>query len=83
MTRRLILFLLMTALFGRAATTITIVNQDGAGEGLNNPTPATPVGGNTGTTVGAQRLIVMQRAAALWAERIVSTVTIQVGAQHP
>ena len=37
------------------AATITILNSDGAGEGYNDSTPAAPVGGNTGTTRGAQR----------------------------
>ncbi len=39
------------------AATITIVNLDGAGEGFNDATPATPVGGNPGITVGEQRLL--------------------------
>ena len=43
------------ALDTRAAT-ITVVNMDGAGEGFNDPTPVAPVGGNPGTTLGAQRL---------------------------
>src|SRR5262249_60190992 len=30
------------------AATITIINNDGAGEGFNDPTPAAPVGGNPG-----------------------------------
>ena len=38
------------------AATITVINNDGVGEGFNDPTPAAPVGGNTGTTIGAQRL---------------------------
>ena len=42
------------------AVTITIVNKDAAGQGLNDPTPATPVGGNPGTTIGQQRLNVLQ-----------------------
>jgi hypothetical protein len=60
------------------AATITIVNLDAAGEGFNDATAATPVGGNTGTTVGAQRLIVFQQAAALWGAILPSSVTIQV-----
>ena len=44
---------------------ITISNQDGPGEGLNDPTAATPVGGNTGTTVGQQRLNAFNEAAAI------------------
>ncbi len=71
---------LLAAFPAAAATTILIVNQDSAGEGLNDPTPAAPVGGNTGTNVGQQRLIVMQRGADLWAQRLVSSVPIRVGA---
>src|SRR5690242_19174650 len=40
----------------RAAATIVIVNLNAPGEGFNDPTPAAPVGGNTGTTLGQQRL---------------------------
>ena len=36
--------------FGNA--TITIQNNDAAGVGFNDNTPAAPVGGNAGTTVG-------------------------------
>lgn len=63
-----------------AAATIAIVNLDGPGEGFNDPTPATPVGGNPGTTIGQQRLFVFQRAAELWSARLGSPVPIQVGA---
>ena len=63
------------------ATTITIVNADGPGEGFNDPTPVAPVGGNTGTTLGEQRLEVFRYAAAIWAERIDSPVVITVEAQ--
>jgi hypothetical protein len=34
------------------AATIVIVNNDGAGEGFNDPTPVAPVGGNPGVTLG-------------------------------
>ena len=63
-----------------AATTITIINRDGPGEGFNDPTAAAPVGGNTGVTLGEQRLNVFQFAANIWATRISSTVPITVGA---
>jgi len=63
------------------AATITIVNADGAGEGFNDPTPAAPVGGNPGTTIGAQRLFVFQHAAALWGAILPSPVTIRVSAR--
>jgi hypothetical protein len=60
------------------AAVITIVNNDGAGEGFNDPTAAAPVGGNTGTTVGTQRLQVFQQAAILWGSILPSAVTIRV-----
>ena len=63
------------------ATTISIVNNDGPGEGFNDPTPRAPVGGNPGTTLGAQRLFVFQHAANIWSSRIPSNVVIQVQAQ--
>jgi hypothetical protein len=62
------------------ALTITIVNTDEAGVGFNDPTPATPVGGNPGTTVGQQRLNVFQRAASIWGGLLPGTVTIEVDA---
>jgi len=82
--RLLCAVLFVTAVFASqkayAAATIIVVNFDGAGEGFNDPTPATPVGGNTGTTRGAQRLIAFQRAADLWGATIDSPVTIIVRA---
>jgi hypothetical protein len=71
--------LLVTADVPRAAT-ITVVNHDGPGEGFNDPTPATPAGGNTGATLGAQRLNAFQFAADLWGALIDSPVEIRVGA---
>jgi cysteine-rich repeat protein len=62
------------------ATTITILNMDGAGEGFNDPTPVAPVGGNPGTTLGAQRLNVFQYAAGIWAGALTSSVEIRVRA---
>lgn len=61
-----------------SAATITIVNNDGAGEGFNDPTPVAPVGGNPATTIGAQRLYVFQYAANIWGSILPSSVTIQV-----
>jgi len=60
------------------ASTITIVNNDGPGEGFNDPTPAAPVGGNSGTTIGQQRLIVAQAAANIWGALLPSSVTMFV-----
>ncbi len=62
------------------ATTFVIVNNDGAGEGFNDPTAAAPVGGNTGTTVGQQRLNAFQFAADLWGSLIDSDQTIFIQA---
>ncbi|MEO6463640.1 MAG: peptidase, partial [Candidatus Eisenbacteria bacterium] len=63
------------------AATITIVNNDGVGEGVNSTTPVSSVGGNPGTTLGAQRLFVFQTAASIWGSLLPSTVEIRVNAQ--
>ena len=60
------------------AATIQIINIDGPGVGFNDPTPAAPVGGNPGTTVGQQRLNVFLQAASIWGSILSSPVTIQV-----
>ena len=57
-----------------------IINADGPNEGFNDTTPAAPVGGNTGTTLGAQRLIAFQHAADIWASTLDSNQTIYVQA---
>lgn len=51
---------------------------DPAGSGYNDATPAAPVAGNSGTTLGAQRRIVMERAAAIWGQALDSAVPITV-----
>jgi hypothetical protein len=61
-----------------ANATITIVNVDGPNEGFNDPTPAAPVGGNTGTTLGQQRLIAFHFAASIWGATIDSNVPIVI-----
>ncbi len=63
---------------GETQTTITILNADGPGEGFNDQTPVTPVGGNTGTTLGEQRRIAFQHAADIWARYLASPVEIVV-----
>ncbi len=65
----------------RAAATIVIQNNDSAGEGFNDPTPAAPVGGNTGTTLGQQRLNAFQFAANLWGATLRSDATITIRAE--
>ncbi|MDP1696306.1 MAG: serine protease [Xanthomonadaceae bacterium] len=74
------LSLALATTFAQAAT-IVPVNFDGPGEGYNDTTPALPVGGNPGTTVGEQRLIVAQFAADLWGAVLQSDVPVFVGAQ--
>lgn len=64
-----------------SAATVTIVNADGAGEGFNDTTPVAPVGGNPGTTVGAQRLFVFQTAAKIWGSILKDNVEIRVNSQ--
>jgi hypothetical protein len=61
----------------RAAEFI-FVNLDGANEGLNDPTIVAPVGGNPGTTLGAQRLAILELAGQIWGGFLVSAVPIRV-----
>src|SRR5437762_4997473 len=63
------------------AATITILNNDAAGVGFNDATPAAPVGGNSGTTLGQQRLIAFQAAATKWGSTLSSSVIITIRAQ--
>lgn len=60
--------------------TITIVNNDGPGEGFNDTTPVAPVAGNPGTTLGQQRLNAFRAAAGEWEAVISSPVEIRVDA---
>lgn len=62
------------------AAQIIIVNLDGPNEGFNDPTPAAPVGGNTGATLGQQRLIAFQHAADIWGSLLESAVPIRIQA---
>ncbi len=64
-----------------AATIIIINNINAAGVGFNDATPAVPVGGNAGTTVGEQRLIAFTYAANLWGATLTSSVPIIIRAQ--
>ncbi|HEV7644734.1 MAG TPA: carboxypeptidase regulatory-like domain-containing protein [Pyrinomonadaceae bacterium] len=66
-----------------SSANIVIVNNDGAGEGFNDTTPAFVVGegGNSGATVGEQRLILFQFAASIWGAYLDSNITIDVRSQ--
>jgi hypothetical protein len=71
------LALLLTGpVFG--AANIVIVNTNAPGVGFNDPTPAAPIGGNPGTTIGQQRLNVFQYAASVWGSILDSPVTIYI-----
>ena len=81
--RRLFLAAMLLAVAGSALAgtgRIVIINRDSPGEGFNDPTPAQPVGGNPGTTIGQQRLNVFQRAADRWSTTLDTNVDILVRA---
>ena len=79
MNKTLLACALAIACIGNAAAAnIIIVNTDPVGSGLNDPTPAAPVGGNPGTTVGEQRRIVFQFAADQWGAILQSNVDISI-----
>jgi hypothetical protein len=63
-----------------AGATIVVNSVDASGVGFNDPTPVEPVGGNPGTTLGEQRLIVFQFAADLWGSMLESDTEIVVQA---
>ncbi len=62
------------------AATIQINNINAAGVGFNDTTPAAPVGGNPGTTLGEQRLIAFTYAANIWGATLESEVPIIIDA---
>ena len=72
--------LLILPLYSQAAN-IVIVNSDGANEGFNDNTVVSAVGGNTATTLGAQRLAVFQRAADILETYIDIQVDVNVEAR--
>lgn len=83
-THRLLLFAFATVLFVSSsafgAVTITIKNNDAPGVGFNDPSPRSPVGGNSGTTLGQQRLNALQHAANIWGAVLTSNTPIVIGA---
>ncbi len=78
--RALVLSLAVLALSARAAqgADISILDTNAPGQGLNDPTPATPVGLNFGTTRGEQAIIALQYAASIWGATLRSQVGIVV-----
>ena len=74
--------LLLSLAVNAAAGTgkIIILNNDKPNVGFNDATPVTPVGGNTGTTLGQQRLNVFQEAARRWQNALDTNVDVIVSA---
>lgn len=67
MIRALLAFSLLTAV---VSAQFSVVHTDAPGTGFFSEEPRTPIGGNTGTTLGEQRRIVMAEAVAIWEEHI-------------
>lgn len=61
-----------------SAANIVLLSDDPPGTGLFDTTPVAPVGGNPGTTLGAQRAFVYSFGAQLWGAKLDSAVTIFV-----
>ena len=68
---------------GANAADLQLRNTDAPGVGLNDPTPAAPVGGNTATTVGAQRLRVYQYAMSTFGSVLGSNAPVLIEASFP
>ena len=62
------------------AVTVSFVYTDSPNVGYRDTTPVSPVGGNTGTTLGEQRRILLQHAAETWAHFLESDVEIVIQA---
>jgi hypothetical protein len=65
----------------QATATIVINNKNAPGVGFNDTTPAAPVGGNPGTTLGEQRLNAFKYAAGIWGQTLTSATPIVIDAQ--
>lgn len=57
---------------------IVIVNNDSGGEGFNDTTSVSAVGGNTATTLGQQRLAVFEKAAEILNDTYDIAVVVKV-----
>jgi hypothetical protein len=61
------------------AAAMIVVNEDGPGEGLNDPAPFVAEGGNYSATLGEARLHAVQFAAGLVGNLLDSSVPIRIG----
>lgn len=82
MRRLLPAVLLVAVAFHASAGTgkVIINNTDLPLLGFNDPTPAPPIGGNPGTTIGQQRMNVFLAAAERWTTMLDTNVDIIVNA---
>jgi hypothetical protein len=76
--KKIISLLLFVASISNA--NIVIVNDDDPNEGLNDTTPVAPVAGNLGTTLGEQRLNVLNKAAEIINSSLDIQQTVHVSA---
>ena len=65
-------------LLAARATTFELIIDDPAGFGFNSTDPAVAGTDNPGTTLGEQRVIVLQRAADIWGMYLQSDVPIRI-----
>lgn len=63
-----------------AQATIEIVVADAPGAGFLDATPASPVGGNSGTTLGEQRLLAFREATRIWGAKLPAAVHLRIQA---
>lgn len=73
--KKIMLLLVFISYYGHTATFQFIF-----GAGFSDTTPVSPVGGNSGTTLGQQRQILMQAVGDVWGGMIQSDVNIVVDA---
>jgi PA domain len=76
--RRALVALFAGAAFAAQAATLNVINIDEPGVGFNEETPAVPVGGNPGTTLGEQRQNVFAFVAKFWGARLRSDVPVKI-----
>jgi hypothetical protein len=72
------LTILISASPSLAQGQIVVISTDAPGTGFFDPTPAAPVGGNPGTTLGEQRQNVFLLASAIWTQKLQPTSDIFV-----
>lgn len=68
--------------YQEGTATFTVEYMDPPGSGFNSTAAATPVGGNPGTTLGAQRRFAFEQALLKWASHLDNPVPTKVLAVH-